>query len=417
MKPEKKPVIFFLSGQWKNIDENIRRGERPGGVPSVAGIWETCLKKGFECHVFMMTYTEDGWPRKTEELGGVTFHWMDFPFRRLTRWLQNHNLMGLVKPLWLIWQFQFLIRVLLTKAKPDVVYCMRTSFVIVGLILKLFYRSKLIVRIYGTFLYQYWFEEKNWLRRISNLGGLLAHKLPLDLLIMTNDGTRGDKIAEWVNFPMDKYRFWINGVNKDMKMESFDRDSFLKDKNIDPKSLVLMTLGRLTFWKRIDRVIDAMPEILKTIPEAKLVIVGDGELKTDLERHASEVGVSDSVIFVGAVPHHQIKEYLNACDIFVINNDLTNMCNTLIESLTSGCCVVTRDVGSTTEIATDGKNAYVLKPEEADNLADAVIELGLNSPERERLSNAAYEDAMQRFQTWDERLLMEVDEIKTLMSS
>lgn len=410
-------MILFLTSSWKNIDDNIRRGEKPGGVPSVAGIWEACHRQGYECHVFIMTHTEPGWPRKTEELDGITFHWMDFPLRSITRWLQDHGVMGLAKPLWFFWQLQFLVRILRSGVKPDVIYSMRTTFVFAGLILKWVFGAKLVLRMYGTFLYQYWFEQKNWMRRISNLGSLLAHRIPMDLLIMTNDGTRGYKVAEWIGFPMHKYRFWINGVNKEMRLKGFNSKAFMEENGIPVDSIILMTLGRLTFWKRIDRVIDAMPEVLKEVPNARLMIVGDGELQSELEQHAQKKGVSDSIIFVGAVPHHMIKEYLNACDIFIINNDLTNMCNTLIEALTAGCCVITRDIGATTDIVTNDINACVMKTEDVDNIAAPIIDLCQSTDKRKALADQAYADAMNRFETWEERMMKEVEEIAGLMKA
>ncbi len=55
MKKNRKPIIAFVTEAWQNVDDNIRRGEQPGGVPSVVLIWTACLQHGFEVHVFIQT--------------------------------------------------------------------------------------------------------------------------------------------------------------------------------------------------------------------------------------------------------------------------------------------------------------------------------------------------------------------------
>jgi glycosyltransferase involved in cell wall biosynthesis len=416
MTENRKPVIAFLTVAWQDVDDNIRRGKPPGGVPSVVRIWTTCLKKGFEVHVFIQSRTELGWPKKTIELGGITFHWINPAFRRLTSWLRHKHLLGLFKPIWLLSQIKMIFRIYFSRVKPDVIYAMRSTFVMAGWFWSRKTGAKFVQRHYGVWSYDAWFNKKKWLPRINSLGELLCFKIPSDLCIVTNDGTGGHKVAEWAGFPMDRFRFWINGVKRPLRIPDFDEAAFKERIGLMKDTLMLMTLGRLTFWKRLDRVIDAMPSILAEVPETRLVIVGGGELREDLEARVEHLELSDSVILAGPVPHDMIKEYLNACDIFLIVNDLTNMCSTLIEALTTGCCVVTRDVGSTTDIVTHDQNAIVLKSGEADDIAAAVLNLLKNPQKRKRLAEEAYKRAMKDFKTWEERTEMEVAEIQGLIT-
>jgi len=417
MKKKQKPTIAFLTSQWSNVDDNIRAGKPPGGVPSIARVWTQSLADGFDVHVFILCETPPDWPKETVELGGVRFHWISKQFRGLSRWLLKKHLLGLVKPLWLVGQLQMAWRVLRAGIRPDIFYCMRPTFLVIARLLSWHYGAKLVLRNYGTWLYHLWFEQKRWLPRINALGTLLAHWIPMDLFIMTNDGTRGREVAQWAHFPMEKFRSWINGVDKTMRMEGFDKKAFKKEIGVPADSPMLMTLGRLDYWKRLDRPIDAMPGILRESPGARLVIVGGGPLEAELRRRAEQKGVADSVIFIGPVTHDMIKYYLNATDIFIMPNDLTNMCSTLIEGLICGCCVVTRDVGSTTEVVTDGRNAVVLQPGEAKDIAEAALRLLKDPQERQRLSEEAHRGAMKRFQTWDERMKMEVQVLKELICS
>jgi glycosyltransferase involved in cell wall biosynthesis len=416
MVENRNPVIAFLTVAWQNVDDNIRRGEPPGGVPSVVRIWTTCLKNGFEVHVFIRSRTEPDWPKKTVELGGITFHWINPSFQRLTSWLRRKRLIGLFKPIWLLSQIKMIFRIYFSRVKPDVIYAMRSTFVMAGWFWSWKTGAKFVQRHYGVWSYDAWFNQKKWLPRINTLGELLCFKIPSDMCIVTNDGTGGQKLAEWTGFPMERFRFWINGVKKPLRIPDFDAAAFKERIGLTKETPMLMTLGRLTFWKRLDRVIDAMPSVFAEVPEARLVIAGGGELREDLEAQVGRLGLSDFVIFVGPVPHDMIKEYLNACDIFLILNDLTNMCSTLIEALTTGCCVLTRDVGSTTDIVTHDQNATVLKPGEADDISAAVLDLLKNPQKRKQLAEEAYKRSMKDFKTWEERIEMEVEEIMRLVT-
>ncbi|MBN1943218.1 MAG: glycosyltransferase family 4 protein [Phycisphaerae bacterium] len=410
-----KPVIAFLTDFWTNIDDRIREGKRPGGTASVWRIWEECQNEGFEVHVFVVAKLPDDWPKQTTALGGVVFHWIREPLLGLTQRLQKLGLQGIFTPHWPLRQAAMAWRLLTCGVRPNILYMMRRSFLLVGLAASCLLRAKRVVRLYGTWIYHLWFTQRKWRPRLKEIGGLAELCLPADLLIMTNDGTSGEKAARWVGVDMRKFRFWLNGTDKAMHVAEFDAAGFKKKLGMTPNDPMLMTLGRLADWKRQDRLIDAMPAIVKEYPAAKLFLVGGGPMRDALEQRARSTGVGESVVFVGAVGHDQIREYLNACDVYAQAFDVSNLSNTLIEALTAGCCIVTRDVGSTTELVTDGQNAVVLRPGEADEYAEAILRLLRNPDERQRLARAAYEYAMKHFQTWEERMAMEVRELRNLL--
>ncbi len=410
-----KPTIAFLTTHWLNIDENIRAGLAPGGVPSVTKIWEKMLQRGYNVHVLISCQPEPGWPHTTVELGGVTFHWVRQPLPRLSMWLHDRGLIGLIKPLWFLTQCKMLWRIFRLRIRPDLVYCMRPTFVWLGYFWSRLVGAKSVLRLYGTPVYAIWFEEHNWVQRIATLGTWLAMKVPVDRLIITNDGSRGDVVAEWAGVDESRLRFWRNGVDKTLHLPDFDRNSFKKALGLPAESPLLMTLGRLTEVNRIDRAIDAMPRIRESIPDVRLMIVGGGELESCLRDRAARRGVADAVLFTGPVAHEDIRPYLNACDVFIQANDRTNLRSTLIEAITAGCCVITRDVGGTTEVAHHGQTAIVLSPGEPEQIADEAVRLLRSPEERRMLSERARRFAVETFQTWGERMDMEADELDTLV--
>ncbi len=411
----RKPVIVFLSASWSNVDDRIREGLEPGGTPSVAGIWRKCVDHGLEVHVFILTRLEDGFPSRTVELGGVTFHWIAEPLEKLASAMRKKGVIGLFKLFWLMWQAQMLHRILRSRIQPDIVYCMRPTFTITGWLWSRFTGALFVHRQYGTWLYHYWFENRSWVNRLSWLGTLLALRIPSDILIMTNDGTNGDKMAEWVGVPEAAFRFWLNGVNISQEIQ-LDVPRFKESLGLKRKDPLLVQVGRLDTWKRQDRLIEAMPKVLEVLPSARLILVGDGPLRIDLERRIQWLGIDASVKLVGAVGHSDVEKYLLACDLYVQGQDLSNLSNTLLEAMATGCCIITRSAGGTDSIVHNGKNGVLLCPGESADFSEAIVELLLHDDERARLGRNARRFAEEHFLSWDERLQMEVEEMLRLIN-
>jgi 1,2-diacylglycerol 3-alpha-glucosyltransferase len=104
---------------------------------------------------------------------------------------------------------------------------------------------------------------------------------------------------------------------------------------------VLLSLSRVAYEKRIDRVVGAMPaHFSATTGNAVLLVVGDGPAKADLEAQAESLGIKDHVRFTGEVDHDDIADYYRAADVFVSASDSESQGLTYIEALAAGRKVV-----------------------------------------------------------------------------
>ncbi len=124
-----------------------------------------------------------------------------------------------------------------------------------------------------------------------------------------------------------------------------------------------MTACVLLPWKRVDRAVRALPHVRRELPEALLIILGDGEETANLERLARELGVADAVRFEGAVPQEDVRRYLWAADVFLSLNDLSNVGNPLLEAMACAKPIVTLDNGATGELIRDGETGSCCPPE------------------------------------------------------
>lgn len=296
------------------------------------------------------------------------------------------------------------------RFRPDIVYGQLYQAVPVAWLVSRVRRIPNITRMYGTFLAPW---VRSW-KRFLRYEEVFAYKVPCDVFIMTNDGTRGDECAEALGVPPGRFRFWRNGVDKSMYRPDFDRARFKAERGIPAHHVVLLALGRLERWKGVDRLIAALPAVLATHPDLTVLVVGDGAERGRLEAQARELGVERAVRFMGAILHADIAEFLNGADVFVSLYHYSNVGNPLLEALACGKCIVTLDNGATGKLIRDGDTGVLVDEAALDRLPAALLRVVGDPALRARLSTAALAFAETNLQTWPERLRMEVDLVEQL---
>ncbi len=147
----------------------------------------------------------------------------------------------------------------------------------------------------------------------------------------------------------------------------------------------LVFAGRLTRQKALDTALDAVARV----PEADLLVIGDGPDRPRLESHAAALGLNGRVRFIGSVPRTQVLEAFAAAEALVISSDWENFPHTAVEALALGTPLIATAVGGVPEVVSDGVNGLLVPPGDSDALA-AAIERFLGSAElRATLSDAA----------------------------
>lgn len=96
---------------------------------------------------------------------------------------------------------------------------------------------------------------------------------------------------------------------------------------------VILSLSRVAYEKRLDKLVAAMPAILAQVPDAVLLIVGDGPAREDLEEQAAQLALGDHVRFTGEVDHDEVPDYYRVGDLFASPSDSEAQGLTYIEAL------------------------------------------------------------------------------------
>lgn len=152
-----------------------------------------------------------------------------------------------------------------------------------------------------------------------------------------------------VNIPMRVIPTGVD-INSLNKPETVD---VRKELDIPDDVPVLLTLSRVAEEKKIDRILNAMPEILDEFPQTRLVIAGDGPDMEVLQEQVERLTLEDSVIFTGDIPHDDVGSYYKMADLFVSASDTETQGLTYIEALASGTRCVVYDTDYTEHVFDD----------------------------------------------------------------
>ena len=139
-----------------------------------------------------------------------------------------------------------------------------------------------------------------------------------------------------------------------------------------PAEIRLLSVGNLTAIKGHRVLIDAMARIVETHPAIHLDLVGDGELRVDLERQARERGVASHLRFHGRVARGRVAEMMRVADVLVLPSLWENLPCVLLEAMSSGVPVVASRVGGTPEIV-DASIGQLAEPGSDAALADGIV--------------------------------------------
>ncbi len=115
----------------------------------------------------------------------------------------------------------------------------------------------------------------------------------------------------------------------------------------------IVTVGRLVPWKGFETLIELLPELRKRVPDANLVIIGDGPLGGRLRARTDELGLTEHVHFLGRQPKHALGAAIAAADAFVLNTAYEGLSHQLLEVMDIGIPIVTTNVGGNPELIKD----------------------------------------------------------------
>lgn len=158
---------------------------------------------------------------------------------------------------------------------------------------------------------------------------------------------------------------------------------------IEGRAPLIVSVGRLEPYKRIDLLLHAMPRILAQVPSARLVIVGRGQDEARLKRLSARLGLAQSVTFTGFVSPAEKAAWLQQAAVHVQCSNKEGWGLTVTEAYACGTPVVATDSPGLSDSVQDGVTGLLVRRARPAPLTAAVTRLLQDEAERSRLGRAA----------------------------
>ncbi|KPJ61631.1 MAG: hypothetical protein AMJ46_00605 [Latescibacteria bacterium DG_63] len=198
--------------------------------------------------------------------------------------------------------------------------------------------------------------------------------LAVDFTIAVSQVDREALIHKFGRRP-DEIRFIANGINP-AAVPTLERTTVSREFGFGPEARVICTTARLSPQKGIEFLLRAMAQVVRTFPEAVLLVVGSGELEEQLKALSGELSLTSHVIFTGY--RKDALRLVAASDVYVLPSLWEGLPYSLLEAMLAARPIVTTSVCS--HVVSDGETGLVVPPSDANALARA-IERILSEPD------------------------------------
>jgi phosphatidylinositol alpha-1,6-mannosyltransferase len=161
----------------------------------------------------------------------------------------------------------------------------------------------------------------------------------------------------------------------------------------------VLCVGRLVQHKGIEQLIDAMPLLP---PPARLLIVGEGDMRAQFEERARASAASDRITFLGRATHAELPDIYRGCDVFVLPSvsRLEAFGIVALEAMASGLPVVASDIPGVREVVEEGVEGRLANPLDPRDLADKINDLLVDPLRRARYGRNGRAKVLRDY-TWE----------------
>jgi glycosyltransferase involved in cell wall biosynthesis len=164
---------------------------------------------------------------------------------------------------------------------------------------------------------------------------------------------------------------------------------------------IVMFVGGFYLWHDLELLVMSFADVLGKVPHAKLLLVGDGRTRANIEQIVESNGLEGSVMMVGPVKHHQVPEMLAVAAIAVAPNipffdGHGGSPLKIFEYMAAGKAIVATRTGQVAEIIQDGENGILVEAGDRRGLAEAIVNFLNDASLRDRLGQQARQQAVEQ---------------------
>jgi glycosyltransferase involved in cell wall biosynthesis len=223
--------------------------------------------------------------------------------------------------------------------------------------------------VYTVYSSEYW---KEWSSqesgsRISSIIAPLYEKsvlrIPVQKVHVISKATREDLLR------------FNRRANTSIIYNGIDADSYVDSKKVSEYQKFVLFIGRLIITKNLQTVILAFRDVIKKVPDSRLVVIGEGPMRSKWEKLVSDNNLSNNVEFRGFVSEHDKKDLLRTCSALVFPSLVEGFGLVLLEAFAMAKPVLVNDVKPFDEIIDNGIDGFLLPTSNQDIWSEKIITL------------------------------------------
>jgi glycosyltransferase involved in cell wall biosynthesis len=237
---------------------------------------------------------------------------------------------------------------------------------------------------------------------------ILRHLQSLSSAVLVNSGEIREQLVREDGFSPDFIRVIHNGIDLD-RFRNVVRERERLFPGLQECKLVVNVANMHSDVKGQPTLIQAARHVCSKFPQARFVLIGDGTRRAAFESMAAELGLQQSVLFLGQ--RHDVPELLACCDIAVLSSQAEGFPNALLEYMGAGLPAIATDVGGNREVIQQGVTGLLSAPNDPDALANSIVRLLEDPRTASELAHAGRERVRREFSF--ERLIPNVDAMYT----
>jgi glycosyltransferase involved in cell wall biosynthesis len=335
-----------------------------GATETVVSMAEGLIKKGYDVHIATGPHiASEGSMYETAKEKNISV----FTFKNLKRDI------NLIRDFKIIIELSNFIR----KGKYDIVHTHSSKAGVVGRIAaRLAGTPAIIHTVHGLPFHRYQPElKKRLFILIEKFSNIFCNKI-----VAVTDTIIKIMLGYNIGNP-DKYVMIRSAFDTDIyKVDGDDHKNKTRQRlGIKENDIVIGKIARLSPLKGHKYIFNAFIQVSKKIPNAKLLIVGNGELEYELKRFVEQNNIKDNVIFAGLITPEEIPGIIEIMDIVVHTSLLEGLARVLPQAIMMEKPIVSFDLDGAHEVIKNGVNGFLIKPEDEVELAEKIIYL-CNNP-------------------------------------
>ncbi len=354
------------------------------------------LTRDFDVSILTPTYPG---AKADEVLDGVRVHRFRYFLKRYERLAGGLGILpALKKNKWYYLQIPFFIaaeffalRKQIKKNPPDIIHAHWIPNGFIAALIKKLYGVSFVVTAHGSDVFGLRGTFSTALNRFALKNA--------DRVTVVSSVLREEVLARIES----KLRIEVISMGVDDKHFNPDkRDDSIK-KKYGIEGPFILFVGRLIECKGVRYLIEAMPEIIKEFPKAKLLIVGKGVLEKELKDLTKELRLEANIVFTGGIPNYLLPAYYATADIFVGPSIIAEggvregLPVTFMEAMSCGAIIVTTDLEGNKDLVLNNHSGFIISQRSTKHISDKVLELLKNRSLMSRIRNQAREIIVEKF--------------------